>query len=161
MKKIILAGLVFFMASPSMAENYLLNGGQESRIQYQMVQQIYPSSNIRKLVLNYVHPGSFNSPTYNQEITDLKFSFSPPPGKRSEITDKRGNKVIEVVWEAPFQPITATTSLTAKNQVKLKPLQTQALFPLSKLPEDVQVYLKATQQANSDNIQIQEKELTK
>ncbi len=157
MKKIILAGLVFFMASPSMAENYLLNGGQESRIQYQMVQQIYPSSNIRKLVLNYVHPGSFNSPTYNQEITDLKFSFSPPPEKRSEITDKRGNKVIEVVWEAPFQPITATTSLTAQNRVKLKLLQTQALFPLSKLPEDVQVYLKATQQANSDNMQIQEK----
>jgi hypothetical protein len=157
MKKIILAGLVFFMASPSMAENYLLNGGQESRIKYQMVQQIYPSSNIRKLVLNYVHPGSFNSPTYNQEITDLKFSFSPPPGKRSEITDKRGNKVIEVVWEAPFQPITATTSLTAQNWVKLKPLQTQALFPLSKLSEDVQIYLKATRQANSDNVQIQEK----
>jgi transglutaminase-like putative cysteine protease len=157
MKKIILAGLVFFMASPSMAENYLLNGGQESRIKYQMVQQIYPSSNIRKLVLNYVHPGSFNSPTYNQEITGLNFSFSPPPGKRSEVTDKRGNKVIEAVWEAPFQPITATTSLTAQNRVKLKPLQTQALFPLSKLSEDVQIYLKATRQANSDNVQIQEK----
>ncbi len=151
MKKLLCILIILLMAMPAFSENYLLNGGQTSEIKYELVQEIQPPSNIRKLVLNYVVPKSFQSPTYNQEILSLDFNFSPTPSKRSEKTDKRGNTVIEVSWETPSQTITTTTGFTAKNKVDLKTLQTTSPFPTKGLPKDVKVYLKATEAADSNH----------
>ena len=157
MKKILAVFLGILVAVPCFAENYLLNGGQESQINYRMVQKVEPSSGIRKLVLSYVVPETFNSPTFNQKITNLDFDFSPSPSNRKDITDKRGNKVIELTWKAPSMPVTTTISLTAMNSVKLQTLQTRAPFPPSGMPSEVEVYLQTTEQVASDNGQIRAK----
>jgi hypothetical protein len=124
-KKVCAVGLFVLMAVPVFAENYLLNGGQSSQIDYQMVQKVQPLSGTRNLILSYVVPESFNSPTYRQKITALDFNFSPSPSKRNDKRDHRGNKVIEVTWKAPLVPVTTTISLTAMNSVKL---QTRQIF---------------------------------
>jgi len=59
---------LFFMLPPCEAENYLINGGQESQIDYKMEQRVQPAPATRKLILNYVVPENFQSPTYNQKI---------------------------------------------------------------------------------------------
>ena len=41
------------------AENYLINGGQSSIINYQMVQKVEPKPAIKNLYLTYVKPASF------------------------------------------------------------------------------------------------------
>ncbi len=150
------------MAVPVFAENYLLNGGQSSQIDYQMVQKVQPLSGTRNLILSYVVPESFNSPTYRQEITGLDFNFSPSPSKRNDKRDHRGNKVIEVTWKAPLVPVTTTISLTAMNSVKLQTLQTSASFPPTGLPAEAQAYLKATEQVpvGDGEIQAKARELT-
>ena len=154
MKVIIFLCVLIFSVSPGYTENYLLNGGQESKINYRLVQEIQPSSNIRKLVLNYVVPVSFNSPTYNQNITDLDLRFHPEPAKKTEKTDKRGNKVIEATWMPPLKDIKATVSLTAKNNVDLKTINTTTPFPVKNITDKVKVYLKPTKQVSSANIEI-------
>jgi len=71
-----------------------------------------------------------------------------------QLIDKRGNKVIEAFWESPTQPISAVINLTALNSVALKPIETNAPFPLKALPEEAKSYLKSTRQVNIKNKKI-------
>jgi hypothetical protein len=162
MKRLLVICLVMLIAVPGFAKNYLLNGGQESQINYQMVQKVKPSSSTRKLILSYVVPESFDSPTYRQKITALDFNFYPPPSNRKERTDNRGNKVVEVTWKSPARPVTTTIRLTATNRTELKALQTNTPFPLGEIPEKVKEYLKATEQvaANDGQIRAKARQLT-
>ena len=82
MKRILSLSLALLLATPCSAENYLLSGGQESKIQYEMLQKVQPSSNTRKLILNYVLPESFDSPTYCQKIEQFDIRFTPSPDDR-------------------------------------------------------------------------------
>ena len=113
MKRLLIVILILFTAVPVFGENYLLNGGQESEIKYEMVQRVRPSAGLKKLMLSCVVPESFSSPTYNQRIADFDLAFSPAPLSREDRTDKRGNKVVEATWKAPTGPVTMT-SVTEK-----------------------------------------------
>jgi transglutaminase-like putative cysteine protease len=139
------------------AENYLLNGGQESKIAYQMTQEVRPSANTRKLTLSYVVPVSFSSPTYRQKIKDLSLRFSMAPTRQTETRDDRGNKVIQATWTSPPTTLTTTIRFAAFNSVKLVPLQTHAPFPPQALSSGKSVYLKSTQQVSADDPRIVEK----
>lgn len=154
MKKIVLLVIFMFIALDCFAGNYLLNGGQESEIKYEMVQVVTPKSATKKLVLSWVEPESFSSSTYNQKITSLDFNFSPSPNSREEIIDDRGNKVIVVKWQAPGLPVKTTVKLTAENKTKLVEIKTTAPFPLGPVPESVRVYLSGTDQVDIDNEKI-------
>ncbi len=136
------------------SENYLLNGGQESRIQYKMVQKVEPNPAIQTLYLSFVVPVSYQSPTYNQQIVEVNFDYTPRPDNRDESVDKRGNKVVKVSWQKPASTITTTVSLVADNKTILQQLKTNATFPPINLPGDVQPYLKATDQVPMNNPSI-------
>jgi len=161
MRKLLLLIIILslFFAPYSYSENYLINGGQESRIKYRMMQRIEPAPGTKILLLSFVVPATFHSPTYNQEISNFVMDFSLPPSKRQEEVDKRGNKVIKVFWNNPTTAIQATVSLLASNRVILQSLSTQASFPLSaeQLSEGVKVYLSATKQVQADHPQIRAK----
>ena len=154
MRIFLFLGVAILLSLPCYAENYLLNGGQNSRIDYTMEQRVVPSAGTQRLILSYVIPESFNSPTYNQQITGFNLQFSQQPADRDESTDKRGNKIIRATWQKPNGQITAKISLTAVNNTRLQRLQTQAPFPLSGLSADVTPYLKATDQVPSTDRQI-------
>jgi hypothetical protein len=157
MNKILGVSLFLILAIPAYAENYLLNGRQASQINYEMIQKIRPPQGIRSLVLSYVIPKSFDSPTYSQKIKDLSLHFSPEPSKRKDRTDIRGNKVLDVTWKTPMKAATTTIRMTALNNLNLQTLKTRAPFPLSRFPKHVKVYLKSTQQVNVNNQEIREK----
>jgi len=163
MVKLIAICLALLLPLPAFGANYLLNGGQESDINYKMVQKIAPTPNIRRLILTYVVPKSFESPTFNQKVEDVAFRFVPTPSKRNESKDAKGNRVIEATWVPPLEPITATISLYAKNSVLLKEIASTAPFPLGRLPDHVLPYLEATEQVASGNAAIvrKAKELTR
>ena len=154
MKKILVIIILICTAQLTFAENYLINGGQESQIKYEMVQKVVPASGTKKLTLSYVAPVTFTSPTYNQKISAFNLNFSQKPDKRKESMDKRGNKVIVVEWKNPVNAINTTISMTALNHTKLQQLQTNAPFPPANLPGDVKAYLKSTEQVPSKNSQI-------
>jgi hypothetical protein len=136
------------------AENYLINGGQESQINYQMEQHIAPAPGTQKLILSYVVPVTFASPTFNQKISQFRIDFSQNPSSREDDVDKRGNKIVRLTWNRPSGVITSKITLATQNSTGLKPLQTRAGFPLSGLTPDVQMYLAATQQVAATNPDI-------
>lgn len=151
MKTFIGVCLILIFSLPASAANYLLNGGQESNINYTMTQKIEPKPNIRKLILTYVIPETFESPTFNQKIEAIDFRFSPLPADRIDREDSRGNQIIEVTWIPPLKPITTTISLQARNSVKLQDITSTASFPLQGLPKSVMVYIGETEQVASND----------
>lgn len=164
MKNTLLIGIVLcLLTTPVFSENYLLNGGQESTIQYRMVQTVTPSASTRKIMLRYVSPVSYASPTYNQRVENLDIDFSPSPGIRESSTDEHGNTIIEAAWEKPAGTVTATVSMTAKNSVKLDIIKTDTPFPVTGIPEAIGKYLGSTSQVPADNpeIRLKARELTR
>ena len=151
MKKYLIFISLLLFASSCFAENYLLNGGQNSQIEYKMIQKVEPKPEIKRIYLTFVKPETFNSPTYNQEISNLNYQFLPLPNDKEEFIDKRGNSVIKVTWDNPSTTIQTTISFSAKNQTKLEPLKTSAIFPIKNIPADIQPYLTATTQVPSDD----------
>jgi hypothetical protein len=149
--------LLMGLAAPGTAENYLLNGGQQSHIEYRMTQRVQPAKNTRKLVLSYVIPKSFSSPTYQQKIENLTIRFEPPPTKQNKKIDKRGNQVLEATWSPPVASITATIAFSALNDVSLSTIRTSAPFPLEKTYRQSKDYLRASKYVPSDNSKIRAK----
>lgn len=154
MKKITFCFFLLLFALPLFAENYLINGGQESQINYQMQQKVVPPPGTKKLILSFVTPESFASPTFNQRITGFNLTFSQPPSSREKTVDKRGNNVIRATWKNPKGQIISSISLTALNSTKLQPLRTSSSFPLAQIPQKIRPYLAATEQVPSTNSQI-------
>jgi len=162
MKKYVIILSLLILVTPVTGENYLINGGQESQINYKMEQKIEPNPAIKKLFLTFVKPVSYQSPTYNQRITDMKFDFTPPPDERDEYPDKRGNQVIKVTWQNPGTSIKTVISLTALNKTILQTIDTSTPFPLQNIPADIAPYVTATEQVPATNAEIvsKAKELT-
>ncbi|OQX96114.1 hypothetical protein B6I21_01910 [candidate division KSB1 bacterium 4572_119] len=151
MKKLIFLCLVLFIFANANAENYLLNGGQESQINYSMVQTVEPNPAIHTLYLSYVIPVSYKSPTYNQTISNVRFNYSPQPDGKEEYTDKRGNKVIKLSWKQPKSTIKTSIDLTAYNKTLLQKLETKTPFPFSNVPDNVKAYLGTSKQVPSND----------
>ncbi len=145
------------------AENYTLAGNQKSRINYALTQRIVPLPGTKSLIISTVVPASFTSPTYNQEVSNLKLDFSPPPTRQEEKLDGRGNKVITAVWSNPSGAVKTSVALMAANWVQLNTLNTSAPFPLNNMGAAEQAYLRATKQvpATEPRIVAKAKELTR
>ena len=156
MKKIcfLLLVLLFISGAPCLAENYVLEGQMGSDIVYELQQQVKNGPGTRKLVLSFVVPPTFTSPTYNQEIHGFKLEFSPQPNEKKQSGDQRGNQIITATWNPPPSEVIARISFRARNQTDLQQLQTGTPFPLRKVPPEMRPYLGATAQVQSDDRQI-------
>lgn len=157
MKRLIPILWVFCLISTLIAENYLINGGQESRILYQLTQRLEPAGKTKTFKLCFVVPVSFQSPTYNQQIDDFSLNFRPQPSERKDEKDKRGNQIIRVTWNDPREPVDVTMKFTAVNKTILRTIESQASFPLTNLPKEMKDYLSSTKQVQSGDSRIKNK----
>ncbi len=154
MKKVIIIGLLLIIALPCLAENYLLNGGQASEIRYKMVQELQPAPGIRYLVISYVIPQNFESPSYNQKILGFEMTFSTKPKREARTNDIHGNQILKAIWMNPEKPILATVQFTAVNFTTLKAIETQSPFPVNSLPDEAKTYLASTRQVPADHPEV-------
>ncbi|MEW6671656.1 MAG: transglutaminase-like domain-containing protein [Thermodesulfobacteriota bacterium] len=156
-ERIIIFFIALLMASPAAAENYILNGDQASKINFQILQTIDPMPDTAQLILSFVVPVSFSSPTYTQKVTRVDFAFEPSPWKQTEKSDRRGNKIVEAVWQNPTVPIRTAVRLQAENDVSLRNLKTMAPFPMPKQDHLDPDYLGATPLVAADDTGIRRK----
>lgn len=139
-----------------MAENYTLRGGMDSSIRYELQEQITAGDGVRKLVLSFVIPQSFQSPTYSQEISDFRLSFRPEPQDKSASIDKRGNKILTATWSTPPRTVDVSLSCTALSRTNLSVIETKVPFPLTQINPEYQDYLSPTDQVQSEDSRIRE-----
>ena len=157
MRRILILLLVCGLALHAAAENYLINGGQNSTIRYQMTQRVEPAGRTKYIKLSFVVPQSFQSPTYNQTIQNFDLRFDPQPSSKKNETDKRGNAIIRTEWKNPSRAVDVSLSFTAETRTELKRIDSSAPYPLTNVPSDLRDYLKPTQQVQSNDSGIQTK----
>jgi transglutaminase-like putative cysteine protease len=150
--------ILFFltMILSGYAENYLINGGQASTIEYRLNQRVDPTSSTKTLTLSFVVPQSFDSPTYKQRIEGFRLDLTPKPSERNQEQDGRGNTIIRATWKNPAQAIDAVMQFTATNQTVLRTLESKTAFPLRDLPQELGIYIEPTKQVQSDDTRIRE-----
>jgi transglutaminase-like putative cysteine protease len=155
--------LILLWTCPLSAENYTLNGDMDSAIRYELQEQVTANPGVKNIVLSFVVPQSFTSPTYSQDINDFKVIFNPEPQDREEKKDKHGNMVITATWSRVPNTVNVRLSCLAKSRTHLKTLSTGAPFPANYSGAEFVDYLKSTEQvqANEPRIQRLAAELTR
>ena len=158
MKKTVCSVLCLILLCPalSLAENYTLKGEMGANIRYELQEQVTAGEGIKKMVLSFVKPRTFESPTYRQEIKDFKLVFSPEPQERKTHTDSRGNEIVTATWTKPSDFINVRLTCDAFSETKFPVLTTQDPFPLVKIDPETRDYLKSTDQVQSDDARIRE-----
>ncbi len=134
------------------AENITVSGDMASTVRYELKQTVSAGDEMKKLMLSFVVPDSFESPTYRQKMKTFSLSFSPEASSRIQTTDARGNTIIQAQWAEVPRTVDAVLSFDVQTAAGLAPVSSEAPFPPAKLDEDLRVYLQAT-----DLVQVQDK----
>jgi hypothetical protein len=158
MRKAVYSILFMILMSPafSHAENYTVKGEMGANIRYELQEQITAGEGIKKMVLSFVKPQTFQSPTYRQEIKDFKLIFSPEPQERKTHTDSRGNEIVTATWTNPSDSINVRLIFDALSETKFPAITTQDPFPLVKIDPETRDYLKSTEQVQAGDPRIRE-----
>ncbi|MBN1663617.1 MAG: transglutaminase domain-containing protein [Deltaproteobacteria bacterium] len=158
MKKLLFSiiAMILFIPIQSRAENFTIRGDMGSTIRYELREQITAGTGIQKLILSFVTPQSFQSPTYQQSVRDVDLRFTPEPQEKKKTIDKRGNEITTATWTKPPDAIDVRLGFNTSSITKLETIHTDAPFPPGKFDENLKYYLKATEQVQVDHPQIQE-----
>jgi transglutaminase-like putative cysteine protease len=158
MKKLFAAilGITLLWPVLSPAENYTVRGDIGSSIRYDLQEQVTAGGGIQKMVLSFVVPQSFQSPTTRQDIKEFGLAFSPEPQEKKNTTDGRGNQIVVATWISPPDVIDVRLFCNAQSETKLPVLATQDPFPLVAVKTELTDYLKPTEQVQSNNPRIRE-----
>ena len=143
-------------ALPASAENFTVRGEMDSTIHYELQHQIVAGDSMRKLVMSFVEPSSFDSPTYSQKITNFKITFRPDAQEKKTLKDARGNKTIQATWTDVPKSIDAVVSFDAQTSTGLKAIDSVAPFPLASVPGNLKDYLQASEQVQTNDPAIGE-----
>ena len=154
--KAFLIALLLLAASSAAAENFTVRGAMDSVIHYELQHQITAGDGMRKLMLSFVVPESFDSPTYTQRITNFKVRFSPAAEEQKTTVDARGNKIVEASWDTVPRVLDATISFDAQTNTGLKPISSTAPFPPVSTPGNLKVYLQSSEQVQTSDPAIRE-----
>lgn len=154
--KAVFAVIVLVTAWPAPAENFTVKGDMTSTIRYELQHQITAGDGMKKLILSFVVPASFDSPTYRQQITNFKITFSPEAQERTTTTDARGNQTILATWTQVPPVIDAAVSFDAQTNTGLRAIDSDAPFPLASVPDSLKVYLQASEQVQRNDPAIGE-----
>jgi transglutaminase-like putative cysteine protease len=138
----------------SLAENYTVKGEMGANFRYEFQEQVTAGAGINKMVLSFVKPQTFQSPTYRQEIKDFKLVFSPEPQDRKTRTDARGNEIVTATWTKPPAAINVRLVCDSVSETKFPVLTSEDPFPLAEIDPGMKDYLKPTAQVQSDDPDI-------
>lgn len=136
------------------SQEIVLSGNQESEFEFTLEQSINPFKGLKILTVSFVIPGNFESPTYHQAISGVKFEFDPSPFDDTKETDKHGNLVRRLRWKSPQKKVKCKLTFIAKNSVILNPLKSSATFPTAAFSMEMESYLSSTDQVQSDHPEI-------
>lgn len=155
LKAALIASLLL-AASPALAENFTVKGEMDSTIHYELQHQIVAGDSMRKLIMSFVEPSSFDSPTYSQKISNFKITFTPDAQEKKTIKDARGNKTIQATWTEVPKSIDAVVSFDAQTSTGLKAIDSVAPFPPVSVPGNLKDYLQASEQVQTHDPAIHE-----
>jgi transglutaminase-like putative cysteine protease len=158
MKKLlgfIFAGILLH-AGYAWGDNYTLEGNMGSYVRFNLERQLKLYPDLQQITLSFVIPPVFSSPTGKQGVEDFKLSFSSRPDREKRKSDLRGNQIVELTWVNPPETIDVGVQFNSRLDTDLKLIDTTAVFPMGKVPDDVGYYLTGTKLVQKDDSRIVE-----
>lgn len=113
-------------------------------------------SGIEQFSYNLVPPPSVETKTSKQAVSNFRYAATPQPASVQERTDAYGNRILTLIWQAPAGEIQILEEYDIKASVEFTPVPMAAPYPLpaKAIPSDMAVYLKPSEQAQSDHDEI-------
>lgn len=124
--------ILLILSAPAQAENFTVKGDMDSRIHYELQHQIKAGDSMKKLLLSFVVPESFESPTYKQKIYNFDISFSPKPLEKKRQPMSAAIKRFRQPGQMFLPPLMRWCLLTLKQALALPPFNLKRLFLLLK-----------------------------
>ncbi len=144
------------LAGSVRAENFTVSGNMTAVVRYELKQTITAGDDMKKLMLSFVEPESFDSPTYRQRIGNFKLSLTPEASHRTKTTDARGNTIIAAHWAEVPPAVEAVVSFDATTVTGLVSVSSEAPFPPVDIDDDLRVYLEASELVQTQDPAIAE-----
>lgn len=150
----ILLGLL--LVSPGQARTLFLDGLLASSFHVKDTMVIGMPSGIEQFSYNLVPPPSVETKTSKQAVSNFRYAATPRPASVQERTDAYGNRILTLIWQAPAGEIQILEEYDIKASVEFTPVPMAAPYPLpaQAIPSDMAVYLKPSEQAQSDHDEI-------
>jgi len=111
---------------------------------------------IDEFTYHLVPPPSATTKTSKQAVSNYRHSAAPPPTTTQERMDTYGNRILELKWKAPGGEIRIVSDYDVKASVEFVPVPSSVPYPLpaGTLPAGVMLYLKASEQVQSEDPSI-------
>jgi transglutaminase-like putative cysteine protease len=112
---------------------------------------------INQFNYHLVPPPSVATKTSKQSVLNFRYTATPPPSSVQEKTDPYGNRFLALTWQNPSGEVKIVSEYDVKASVEFAPVASTAPYPLpaSSIPADAAPYLKPSEQAQSEDKEIQ------
>lgn len=104
-----------------------------------------------------VPPPSVTTKTSKQSVSNFRYTATPTPSSVQEKTDAYGNRFLVLTWQNPSGDVQIVSDYDVKASVEFASVASTAPYPLpaSAIPADAASYLKPSEQAQSEDKEIQ------
>ncbi len=147
---------VLLVSPAGQARTLFLDGLLSSSFHVKDTTVIGMPSGIEQFSYFLVPPPSVDTKTTKQAVSNFRYVAAPPPASVQERTDAYGNRILTLTWQAPSGQVQVLEEYDVKASVEFVPVPVATLYPLppKALPSDIAVYLKPSEQAQSDHEEI-------
>ncbi|MGH7260214.1 MAG: transglutaminase-like domain-containing protein [Nitrospiraceae bacterium] len=113
---------------------------------------------IDEFTYHLVPPPSATTKTTKQAVSNYRHTAAPPPTTMQERTDAYGNRILELKWKTPSGGIQIVGEYDVKASVEFVLVPSTTPYPLqaSALPAGVVLYLKPSEQVQSEDQSIKD-----
>ncbi len=144
------------LAPCAQARTLFLDGQLSSAFHVKDTTVIGMPGGIEQFSYYLVPPPSVETKTSKQAVSNFHYVATPPPASVQEQTDPYGNRILTLTWQAPAGEVRILEEYDIKASVEFAPVPAAAPYPLpaGSVPSAVSVYLKPSEQAQSDHEEI-------
>ncbi|HEV8540726.1 MAG TPA: transglutaminase family protein, partial [Nitrospiraceae bacterium] len=153
---VIVAVLSTLWSSSVPARTLILDGGLSSNFHVKDTAVMQMGTGIDEFSYHLVPPPTVMTKTSKQLVSNYRYTSSPPASSVREKTDPYGNRFLILTWQSPAGEVQIVSEYDIQASVEFLPVAMTAPYPLpsSAVPADVAVYLKPSEQVQSDDKEI-------
>lgn len=128
-----------------LAQHLALSGRQEARLTLTVRQELHPPPGATEMVVSFVVPRGFTSPTVRQRIANVSFDLDPRPDHSDRIAKPHASDIAVFTWRNPAGTLQAAMRAEAEIGVVFPEAELAAApFPFPALPDSVRPFLTGT-----------------
>ncbi len=109
---------------------------------------------LNMLSFRFALPRDFSNALVSQKVQNLSIEAEPKPYKLEREKDQFGNEWVVITWKELKTTPKITITFEVSIEPRLKTVSSTSDFPIKQVPESERIYLKPTEEVQSDHPEI-------